>query len=67
MQIARVAGHSPVAARMAKGLFRLTCHKTLEQALDAEAAAAAGAAATEDFVEAIVAFIGKRSPHFTGR
>jgi 2-(1,2-epoxy-1,2-dihydrophenyl)acetyl-CoA isomerase len=63
----RLAAQSPLALARTKALLRAAVHAPLAAQLDAERAAFAAGAATEDFNEALDAFFAKRKPVFAGR
>jgi 2-(1,2-epoxy-1,2-dihydrophenyl)acetyl-CoA isomerase len=64
---ARLAAGPPIALAQTKRLLNNAVGITLEQALDEEAAAQAVNLATADTREAVLAFLDKRTPSFTGR
>jgi 2-(1,2-epoxy-1,2-dihydrophenyl)acetyl-CoA isomerase len=64
---ARLASGPPAAQARIKTLMRRSFERGFAEQLDAEAAAFAECAATQDFAEAVAAFIEKRKPQFTGR
>jgi 2-(1,2-epoxy-1,2-dihydrophenyl)acetyl-CoA isomerase len=55
------------AIALTKRLFRDAARGTLEDALELEAEVQDQAAATDDHIEGVLAFLEKRSPNFTGR
>jgi 2-(1,2-epoxy-1,2-dihydrophenyl)acetyl-CoA isomerase len=63
----RLAAGAPIAQGMVKRLLRDASSRDLAAQLDAERAAFARCAATEDFAEAVEAFLAKRTPSFGGR
>lgn len=63
----RLAAGAPIAQGMLKRLLRDGLGRELPAQLDAERAAFAHCAATQDFAEAVQAFLTKRSPVFAGR
>ena len=63
----RLAGGPPIALAMTKRLLNNSMHVTLEQALDDEGLSQTVNFSTADTAEAMAAFLGKRSPNFTGR
>ena len=63
----RIAGNPPHAVRMAKRLLKEGRATSLSALLDMSAAMQALAHTTEDHVEAVKAFLEKRSPRFNGR
>lgn len=65
--IAKLLAMPPAALLSSKALMRSSESADLETQLSAERLFASRCAATEDFVEAIMAFGEKRQPHFTGR
>ncbi len=65
--VQRLAGVAPVAVAQIRSLLRQSLGNTLEQQFEAEMNALATCAATEDFPEAINAFVQKRAPVFRGR
>jgi 2-(1,2-epoxy-1,2-dihydrophenyl)acetyl-CoA isomerase len=64
---ARLAAGPPIALAQTKRLLDDGINRTLEQALDAEGAAQTVNFGTADTVEAIRAFVDKRTPVFQGR
>ncbi len=60
-----IAGHSPIAARMAKAEILMTYEKPLDESLSLERKLLLWQ--TEDHDEGIAAFIEKRKPDFKGR
>jgi 2-(1,2-epoxy-1,2-dihydrophenyl)acetyl-CoA isomerase len=64
---ARLARAAPAAMAGTKALMRGAFSASVDEQLDAEQRGFASCAATDDFVEALDAFFGKRSPRFTGR
>ena len=62
--VRRLAGVAPVAVAEIKSLVRQSLGNTLEQQFEAEMNSLATCAATEDFPEAINAFVEKRRPVF---
>ena len=65
--VSRLASSPTVAIREMKELLRGAAQRSLEEQLEAEARALGVCAATEDFAEAIGAFLAKRKPAFKGR
>jgi 2-(1,2-epoxy-1,2-dihydrophenyl)acetyl-CoA isomerase len=65
--VQRIASAAPVAIAETKALVRGSQRRTIEEQFAAEADALAVCAATEDFPEAIQAFVQKRTPQFHGR
>lgn len=63
----RLAAGPPLALQMSKQLLNNAYAVGMEQALDNEGRAQAVNFATEDFVEAVTAFMQKREPKFQGR
>jgi 2-(1,2-epoxy-1,2-dihydrophenyl)acetyl-CoA isomerase len=63
----RLAGLPPRTVSMIKDNFNRAAERSLEENLDAESMAQALAFATEDTREAVMAWIEKREPRFTGR
>lgn len=63
----RLADGPPLAMAMTKRMLNQSAHVTFEQALDDEALAQSVNAGTEDTVEAMTAFLEKRTPRFLGR
>jgi 2-(1,2-epoxy-1,2-dihydrophenyl)acetyl-CoA isomerase len=63
----RLASSPTVAIREMKKLLRDAPQRSLQEQLEAEARALGVCAATEDFAEAIGAFLAKRKPTFKGR
>jgi 2-(1,2-epoxy-1,2-dihydrophenyl)acetyl-CoA isomerase len=63
----RLAAGAPLAQGLLKRLLRDSMSRELPEQLDAERAAFAQCAATEDFAEAVRAFLDKRAPVFSGR
>ncbi|MGI6855201.1 enoyl-CoA hydratase/isomerase family protein [Mesorhizobium sp. 1B3] len=64
---ARLAAGAPAAQGRIKALMRESLARDLPWQLDAEAAAFAECASTEDFSGAVAAFLEKRKPQFNGR
>jgi 2-(1,2-epoxy-1,2-dihydrophenyl)acetyl-CoA isomerase len=63
--MATALAEGPVlATRNGKRLLRQSLSQTLSTQLDAEAASFGACAATDDFVEGVRAFLGKRAPRF---
>lgn len=62
----RLAAGPPIALALSKRLLANSLDATLDQALDAEAAAQSVNFATRDTLEAITAFLEKREPRFEG-
>jgi 2-(1,2-epoxy-1,2-dihydrophenyl)acetyl-CoA isomerase len=65
--VSRLASSPTVAIREMKKLLRGAAQLSLEEQIEAEARALGVCAATEDFAEAIGAFLAKRKPVFKGR
>lgn len=63
----RLADGPPIAMALAKRLLDASSTTAFDDALEAEAAAAAVTAGSEDVVEAFTAFMDKRAPVFRGR
>jgi enoyl-CoA hydratase/carnithine racemase len=63
----RLANTPPIAVAMTKRMLDNGLNVTLEEALDDEGVAQTVNFSTKDTVEAISAFVQKRSPKFTGR
>lgn len=63
----RLAAGAPIAMGMTKRLLRESAARELTEQLDAERAGFARCAATQDFAEAVTAFLAKRAPVFQGR
>lgn len=63
----RIAASPPVAARGMKTLLRYSPTNSFEDQFEQETLMIGAAVATDDFVEAITAFVEKRTPVFTGR
>jgi 2-(1,2-epoxy-1,2-dihydrophenyl)acetyl-CoA isomerase len=63
----RLAERAPIALRYMKENLNRAGDVSLQQALDAEAAAMVRTMATADHKEAAAAFVEKRAPRFTGR
>lgn len=63
----RLAAGPPIAMALSKRLLANSFDATLEQAVEAEAAAQSVNFATRDTLEAITAFLEKREPRFEGR
>ena len=63
----RLAAAPPIALAQSKRLLNNSMGVTMEQALDDESAAQSINFATRDTIEAISAFVEKRSPTYTGR
>ena len=63
----RLAAGPPIALAQTKRMLDNAMHVTMEQALDDEGAAQTVNFTTEDTAEAMAAFIGKRTPKFSGR
>ena len=62
-----LAGSATYALTLAKSMFQAMYVPTLEQLLDMEALAIAGARLTHDHQEGVTAFKEKRKPNFHGR
>ncbi|VWX61856.1 Enoyl-CoA hydratase [Burkholderiales bacterium 8X] len=63
----RLADGPTEALRQIKRLLRASMGNDLDRQLDAEAQAFARCAATQDFVQGVEAFLGKKRPAFMGR
>ena len=63
----RLAAGAPLAQGLVKRLLREASSRTLAEQLDAERAGFAHCAATQDFAEAVAAFLAKRAAVFEGR
>lgn len=63
----RLAAGPPIAMAMTKRMLNRSFEQSFEQALDDEARCQTVNFSTRDTVEAITAFLQKRSPRFTGR
>lgn len=63
---AKIAANPPIAVRMTKRLLRAAETGTLESVLQLSASMQAIAHATNDHKEAVMAFIEKRTPRFSG-
>jgi enoyl-CoA hydratase/carnithine racemase len=63
----RLAAAPPIAVAMTKRMLDNSMNVTLEEALDDEGAAQTVNFSTKDTAEAMVAFVEKRAPRFTGR
>jgi enoyl-CoA hydratase/carnithine racemase len=64
---ARLAAGPPIALAMTKRMLNRAFEQSFEQALDDEARCQTVNFGTKDTAEAIIAFLQKRDPHFTGR
>ncbi|MHB1535706.1 MAG: enoyl-CoA hydratase-related protein [Acidimicrobiales bacterium] len=64
---ARLAAGPPIALSLTKALLNNGLDSSFDQALEAEAHAQSVNATTDDFREAVQAFLKKRAPHFRGR
>ncbi len=64
---ARLARGAPIAAGEIKSLLRAGLGRTFEAQLDAEGESFARCAVTQDFSDAVEAFLEKRKPQFRGR
>jgi 2-(1,2-epoxy-1,2-dihydrophenyl)acetyl-CoA isomerase len=62
----RLAAGPTQAYARAKALLQASSHELLDRQLRREAESFADCAATEDFVEGVRAFLGKRRPNFSG-
>ena len=65
--VSRLVSSPTVAIREMKELLRGDAQRSTEEQLQAEARALGVCAATDDFAEAIGAFLAKRKPVFKGR
>ena len=65
--VQHIAASAPIAMREMKALVRQSLDRTITEQFAAEAESVEICAATDDFVEAIDAFIEKRDPVFKGR
>ena len=63
----RIARHPPQSVRLNKRLLRESEQTSLNQSLEIAASLQALAQTTEDFREAVSAFLDHREPHFNGR
>ena len=63
----KIAAHPPLTLRLTKRLLRESQHVSLATSLEIAAAYQAQAHYTKDHDEAVLAFLEKRSPAFTGR
>jgi enoyl-CoA hydratase len=64
---AEIAANSPVAVQGTKAVLAANEGRTVAEGLDYVATWNAGMLASDDLVEAVTAFMEKRSPKFTGR
>ena len=64
---AEIAANSPVAVQGTKAVLAANEGRTVAEGLDYVATWNAGMLASDDLVEAVTAFMEKRSPRFTGR
>lgn len=62
-----IVGNSPIAVSMTKELAWMNLEETFERAMELEAQAQYKTNKTQDFKEAIAAFLEKRAPVFAGR
>jgi enoyl-CoA hydratase len=62
-----IAANSPIAVQGAKSVLAANEGRTVAEGLDYVATWNAGMLASDDLVEAMMAFMEKRSPKFTGR
>ena len=62
-----IAANSPIAVQGTKAVLAANEGRTVAQGLDYVATWNAGMLASDDLVEAVTAFMEKRSPKFTGR
>jgi 2-(1,2-epoxy-1,2-dihydrophenyl)acetyl-CoA isomerase len=62
----KLAEMPTAAIAMTKRIFREASTMTLEQTMDREAEVQSEAAATDDHLEGVLAFLQKRPPNFTG-
>jgi len=65
--IGRLAAGAPIALAMSKQLLNDSLAVTLEQALDNEAISQTVNLGTNDYAEALLAFLERRDPKFEGR
>lgn len=63
---ARLAAGPPIALAQSKALLDAAPHRSLDEALDAEAEAQCRNFGTADLAEALRAFMEKRTPHYRG-
>jgi len=66
-QAAEIAANSPVAVQGTKAVLAANEGRTVAEGLDYVATWNAGMLASDDLVEAVTAFMEKRTPKFTGR
>ena len=66
-QAAEIAANSPVAVQGTKAVLAANEGRTVAEGLDYVATWNAGMLASDDLVEAVTAFMEKRTPRFTGR
>jgi len=64
---AEIAANSPIAVQGTKAVLAANEGRTVAEGLDYVATWNAGMLASDDLVEAVTAFMEKRTPKFTGR
>jgi enoyl-CoA hydratase len=62
-----IAANSPIAVQGTKAVLKANEGRSVAEGLDYVATWNAGMLASDDLVEAVTAFMEKRSPKFTGR
>jgi len=65
--IGRIAANAPIAVREVKALLRRSLASSLEEQFSAEEKSLGRCVESEDFLEALGAFVEKRKPQFRGR
>jgi len=65
--IGRLAANAPIAVREVKALLRQSLEMTLDEQFSAEEKSLGRCVESEDFLEALGAFVEKRKPQFRGR